>query len=61
MGRLVPWLHRQRGGLMHWGTQPEKYIANAKREAKEALKRGSPAGLTSVALGIYKRLKANGI
>lgn len=45
---------------MPWGTQPEQYIANAKREAKEALKRGSPAGLTSVAFGIYKRLKANG-
>ena len=44
---------------MHWGTQPEQYIANAKREAKEALKRGVSGRLTSVALGIYKRLKAN--
>ena len=45
---------------MHWGTQPEKYIANAKREAKEALKRGLRPASPSVALGIYKRLKANG-
>lgn len=40
-------------GPAHWGTRPDLVMAKAKKKAKEAAKKGSPKGLTTLERGFY--------
>ena len=40
-------------GPAHWGTRPDLVMAEAKKRAREAIKKGSPKGLTSLERGFY--------
>ena len=39
-------------GPAHWGTRPDLVMAKAKA-AREAIKKGSPKGLTTLERGFY--------
>ncbi len=40
-------------GPAHWGTIPDLVMAEAKKRAREAIKKGSPKGLTTLERGFY--------
>ena len=40
-------------GPAHWGTRPDLVMAEAKKRAREALKKGTPKGLTTLEKGFY--------
>ena len=40
-------------GPAHWGTRPDLVMAKAKQAAREAIKKGSPKGLTTLEKGFY--------
>ena len=40
-------------GPIHWGTRPDLIMAEAKKRAREAIKKGSPQGLTTLERGFY--------
>jgi len=40
-------------GPAHWGTSPDHVLAKAKQAAREAIKKGSPKGLTTLERGFY--------
>ena len=41
-------------GPAHWGTQPQTRIAEAKEMARQAVKQGSPKGLTALGKAYYE-------
>lgn len=43
-------------GPIHWGTRPDLIMALAKKRAKEAVKKGSPKGLTTLERGYYESM-----
>lgn len=43
-------------GPAHWGTRPDLVMAEAKKRAREAIKKGSPKGLTSLERGFYNAM-----
>ena len=40
-------------GPAHWGTRPDLVMAEAKKRAREAIKKGTPKGLTTLERGFY--------
>lgn len=40
-------------GPIHWGTRPDLVMAKAKQAAREAIKKGTHQGLTTLERGFY--------
>ena len=43
-------------GPAHWGTRPDLVMAKAKQKAREAIKKGSPQGRTTLERGFYNAM-----
>lgn len=43
-------------GPIHWGTRPDLIMDLAKKRARDAIKKGSPKGLTTLERGYYKSM-----